>query len=122
MTRIAMISAAALIAMTGVAGAAAHKAKKMDDGAMMHHHGTVVNQDPYYASRMGGALLSGAGDSASGAMIDSRFDIRGTRTSAGVTHDDAVANENLVVPYIPVDGKRPDVRGTKTNAGVTHSN
>ena len=99
MTRITMISAAALIALTGAASAASHKG----GDAMMKHDfsGTVVNQDPYLATLMGAALMSGTGDAHSGVMM---------------TDGTVKMTDGTIVPRFP------DVRGTRTEAGVTHSN
>ncbi|WP_416896770.1 MAG: hypothetical protein ACMVY4_14720 [Minwuia sp.] len=65
MTRIPMIAAAALIAMTGAAAAASHAKEGM---MAKDFPNTVVNQDPYLATLMGAALLNGTGDAHSGIM------------------------------------------------------
>lgn len=113
MKRTFLIAAAASIALTGTAMAGAHKNK-----AMMHDHsGTVVNQSPYLATLKGAELMAnGDVDSKTTVMVprgDGTFG-RGTRTEAGVTHDDDVRNAAI---DLHIKAGNPSVRGAKV--GVT---
>jgi len=110
MTRTALIAAAALVAMSGAASAGAHKADKM---MMNDYRGTVVNQSPYLATLKGAELMAnGDVDSTTTVMVQRGDGTsgRGTRTTAGVKHDDDVRNTAIDLHFKAGD---PSVRGAK---------